>query len=115
MNEIVALQPWLNFGGLTLDFIGVVLLAFEWRSAMRAERREVELAELAARREAPPNFPKPGGEHHETFAWMRRRRDADMRARRAHSAFDERSGWFTLAFVIIVIGFLLQIVGSLPL
>jgi len=38
-----ALAPFLNIAGLTLDFIGVMLLAIEWWTALSAERRESEL------------------------------------------------------------------------
>ena len=32
-------QAWLNVTGLSLDFSGVMLLAWEWWQALSAERR----------------------------------------------------------------------------
>ncbi|MCI4666173.1 MAG: hypothetical protein MRY74_15785 [Neomegalonema sp.] len=114
MIDFAALQPWFNVGGHALSFVGTVLLAFEWRIALRAEQREAELAAQEARRELPPSMPRPTGQHHDTFAWMDRQRKASDRALRARTAFSTRSSWFTLAFVAIALGFLLQIVGAIP-
>lgn len=115
MAEFAALQPWLNLVGLALDFLGVMLLAYEWRVAVRAERREVELAEQAARRELPPSMPRPTGPHQETFDYMNRRRAASMKAERARTTFSSRANWFVRAFALIAIGFMLQIIAAVPL
>ena len=44
-------QQWLNVAGLGLDFAGVVLLAFEWRAALKHEAHEAEEDGNADKRE----------------------------------------------------------------
>lgn len=113
MPFFLTLQPWLNVAGLALDFLGVVLLAFEWRVALAAERREAEIAEREERFRPRPTMPQRP--HAEVFDDMDRRRKFQERMMRSRSAWQARRGWFTLAMALVALGFLLQIAGSLPL
>ena len=115
MTLFLIVQPWLNLAGLVVDFVGVVLLAIEWRIALKAERREVDLAAREAAREFPPTIKRTEFPGQEMMEWMERQRKSRDAMRRARSAFSERSGWFTLAFVFIIVGYLMQMVGSIPL
>ncbi len=115
METFASIQLWLNLTGLMSDFTGVILLAHEWRVAMRAERHEAALAEREALLETPPSVPRPGGPHREMFDYMDRKRKSNQRAMRARTAFTSRSKWFVLAFAFIAVGFLLQIVAAIPI
>lgn len=111
-----AAQPWLNFAGLWFDFVGIVLLAIEWRLALTAEARE---AEIIAREERFRPRPFPGrpdpAPHQEVFDDMRARRRVAERISRGVDARARRRSWFALALALIAFGFLLQIAGSAPL
>lgn len=116
MPSFSALQPWLNFGGLTLDFIGLLILAIEWRIAIAAERLESEIEE---REERLRPRPAPGGRqadhpHGDVFEDMRRRQKLRERMSRGTMAREERRGWFVLALLLIAFGFLAQMAGSIP-
>lgn len=115
MDIFIDLQPWINAIGLGLDFIGVLLLAQEWRIAVRSERAELELAAREVQRELPPSMPRPSGPHQDMFDYMNRRQRAGMKAQRARTTLSSRSGWFVASFLFIAVGFILQIVASIPL
>jgi hypothetical protein len=107
-------QAWFSVVGLAFDFIGVMLLAWEWRLAIIADEQEAA-EEARARRTAPnPMMPRPGGPQQAVFDHMRAQMDADQKARRAGSVRGARRGVFTIAMVLITIGFVLQLLGALP-
>jgi hypothetical protein len=108
-------QSWLNVAGLTLDFVGVMLLAYEWSVALAAERRE---AEVEARRQMTrphPSMPRSANPHQPVFDHMREQHEFNERRRRTSAARGIRRGAFVTALVLIAVGFLLQIAGSLPI
>lgn len=111
----LALQPWVNFGGLVLDFVGLLILAFEWRVAIRAERREAEIAEREEMFRPRPNMPRPSSPHQDVFDDMRARHSFRMRAMRQRESREQRRSLFGFAIVLIVLGFFLQMLGSFPL
>lgn len=108
-----AAQPWLNLAGLVLDFLGLILLAREWRVAIAAERREMAILEREEMFRPRPNMPSAPGS--EVFEDMRERRRFYERMMRARAAWAERGRWFTVAFVAVLLGLLLQIIGAIPL
>ena len=109
-----AISPYLNIGGLTLDFFGVVLLGFEWWTALSAERKEAELLRRQAMLKPNPMMPRPGGPHQAVFDHMREQRETYQQIARGESVRGMRRGWFALAMLLICAGFLLQIAGSWP-
>lgn len=106
-------QPWLNLAGLILDFLGLMLLAAEWRLAIAAERREAAIEEQEEMFRPHPHAPRPRGS--EVFDDMRERRRFHERQSRARAAWEARSRWFMVALGAIAIGFLLQIAAAIPL
>lgn len=107
-------QQWLGVAGLCLDFVGVMLLAFEWWTALKTEAHEAELDEFERRIAPHPMMPRPAGEHQAVFDHMRGQQKAIARSRRGASARGMRRGWFALAMVLIAGGFVLQMLGTWP-
>lgn len=107
-------QQWLNVAGLCLDFLGVMLLALEWWTALKHEAREVEIEEFERRIAPGPMMPRPSGAHQAVFDHMQAQQKAMARQRRGSAARGMRRGWFALAMTLITCGFLLQIAGSWP-
>ena len=109
-----AFGPWLNILGLSFDFVGVILLAFEWWTALSAERQEAERLRRQAMLKPSPMMPRPGGPHQAVFDHMRDQRETYQQVARGEAVRGMRRGWFALAMVLISLGFLLQIAGSWP-
>lgn len=107
-------QPWFSVAGLCLDFLGVMLLAFEWWTALKAEAREAELEDFERRIAPHPMMPRPAGEHQAVFDHMRAQQKAMAKSLRGTTARGMRGGWFTLAMVLITCGFVLQMIGTWP-
>lgn len=108
------IQQWLNFAGLGFDFVGVIMLANEWRIAMKAEQDEAQIREREHRFRPHPNMPGIGGPHQEVFNHIREDHEFRQRSMRGDLARNMREKWFTFAMALIAIGFLLQGLGSLP-
>lgn len=111
---LFAFGPYLNIAGLTLDFLGVLLLGFEWWTALSAERREAERQRRQAMLRPSPMMPRPQGPHQAVFDHMREQREVYDQVARGEAVRGMRRGWFALAMVLISLGFLLQIAGSWP-
>lgn len=109
------IQQWLNFAGLGFDFVGVIMLANEWRIAMNAERQEAEIREREHRFRPRPNMPGMDGPHQDVFNHMREDREFLQRRMRGNLARHMRQKWFTFAMMLVATGFLLQGLGSFPL
>ncbi len=109
-----ALAPWLNIAGLTFDFAGVILLGFEWWTALSAERQEAERLRRRAMLKPSPMMPRPQGPHQAVFDHLREQRETYQQVQRGETTRGMRRGWFALAMVLISLGFLLQIAGSWP-
>lgn len=114
MSSWEVAQAWINTAGLGLDFLGVLLLAFEWRTAMRHEAHEAEVAQREELVRPRPGLPTPAGPHHEMHQDFKERQRFRERANRAAAARTQRRGWFVASLVLIAVGFLLQMIGSLP-
>lgn len=108
------IQGWLNFTGLSLDFVGVLLLAYEWRIAVQAERREAELAQREQMLKPNPMMPRPNIPQQAVFDHMREQQRFNQQYRRTQTTLLMRRSWFSAALLLIATGFLLQIVGSWP-
>jgi hypothetical protein len=108
------IQNWLNFAGLALDFAGVLLLAYEWRIAVRAEQQEAAIAAREQMFKPHPHMPKPNIPQQDVFDWMREKQRFQQLQSRTQSTLMLRRNWFGVALILIAAGFLLQLVGSWP-
>jgi uncharacterized membrane protein len=110
-------QQWLTVTGLVLDFVGFMLLLREWWLAFFNEARQIATEEQLERIRAMRNIrPRAPGEHN-PYESLERMQDeqAIRKARAVHrAAMSARRGTFLLSMVLIVVGFLLQIVGAWP-
>ncbi|MFZ1104873.1 MAG: hypothetical protein WAN86_18825 [Hyphomicrobiaceae bacterium] len=110
-------QQWLTTLGIALDFAGFMLLLREWWLAFFNEGRQMELAERLDRMRAVRTLrPRAPGERN-PFEQLERVQDesAIRTARTEHrNALAARRGVFLLATMLIVTGFVLQIVGAWP-
>jgi len=108
-------QQWLTVLGL--DFVGFMLLLREWWLAFFNESRQMQMAEQLDRMRSTRNmFPRAPGERN-PYESLERVQDeqAIRKARSEHrAAMAARRGVFLVATVLIVSGFLLQIVGAWP-
>lgn len=112
-------QQWLTVAGLAADFLGFCLLLREWWIAFFHDTTEVARAQqrvqdLSFRRFSQSHMPEAIRGHAERTAHMQ----DEMQARQAHQAtlasLAKRKSVFVTATVLIVIGFLLQLVGAVP-
>ncbi len=113
-------SAWTNVAGLTLDFLGFCLLLREWwlgflgESALMAHEEALErqqrLRAFASQSAADPmkRHLATAGQMQDDMAIRQARegRRATMRGRRA---------WFVSATVLIVLGFILQVLAAIPL
>lgn len=114
-----ASQAWLTVAGLTLDFLGFCLLLREWWLAFFSEAAQLGHEEALERQQklrafASQNTSEAMKKHYAVAGQMqddtaiRRARDE----RRAAQAGRKR--WFVTATALIVLGFVLQLLGALP-
>ena len=109
------LQPWLNVIGVALDFVGVLILAYEWWIALKAEQREAELLAREQRFKRPPTLqPQQTNPHQPVFDHMREQQRFYEKQKRTKALRGMRLNWFFAAFALIALGYLLQFVGSMP-
>ena len=110
-------QQWLTVLGLALDFAGFALLLREWWLAFFNESRQLEMAEQLERMRAMRTMlPRNPGERN-PYESLERAQDeqAIRRARGEHrQAMAARKRMFTLAIVLVVTGFTLQLIGAWP-
>ena len=110
-------QQWLTVLGLALDFLGFMLLLREWWLAFFNENRQMQMAEQLDRMRAMRNMIPRDPRERNPYESLERVQDeqAIRRARAEHrAAMAARRGVFLLATVLIVTGFVLQIVGAAP-
>jgi hypothetical protein len=111
------MQQWLNMVGLSFDFVGVIMLAYEWWIALSNERRLADEAEFERRIRPNPMMQQQmqqSNPHQPMHDHMRESLRLQREAQRAHGVRGMRRGWFTAAMAFIALGFLLQILGSWP-
>jgi hypothetical protein len=110
------IQQWFNVAGLGFDFIGVVMLAYEWWIALSAENKEAERAAMEQRLRPSPMFQQhqANNPHQPMHDYMREQLRFQQQSARAQAVRGLRRSWFVTALVLIALGFLLQILGSIP-
>ena len=104
-------QHWLSVLGIALDFAGFALLLREWWLAFFNEGRQLEMEEQLERARAMRNL------RGNPFESLERAQDdqAIRKARGVHrAAMAARKRVFALSVVLIVAGFILQLVGAWP-
>ncbi len=108
------IQPWLNVIGVAIDFVGVLILAYEWWIALKAEQREAELLAREQRFKPHPNIPQPNNPHQKVFDHMNEQMRFQQQQKRTQAVRGIRLNWFIASFVLIALGYFLQFVGSMP-
>ncbi len=116
------LQQWLNLSGLILDFVGVIILGYEWWITLKADEDNAEKAAFQNRIRPNPmtqqhlqqGLSAEALRHRATHDHMRSQLEFQREAAQAQGLRGMRSGWFRTAMIFIAGGFLLQILGSLP-
>lgn len=110
------IQQWFNLAGLSFDFVGVIMLAYEWWIALSAERAEAERAAFEHRMRPHPMMQQQqqSNPHQPVHDYMRENMRFQQQTLRAQGVRGMRRGWFTTAMAFIALGFLLQILGSWP-
>jgi hypothetical protein len=112
-------QAWLTVTGLSLDFLGFCLLLREWWMAFFSEASQLAYQEALERQQklrsfAAQNTNDTMKRHLATAGQMQ----DDLAIRRARddrrSAQAGRRRWFVSATILIVLGFVLQLLGALP-
>ena len=112
-------QQWLTVLGLALDFAGFCLLLREWWIAFFNEGRQLQIEESLHRQRAMRDFHRSHrdpGERNPYETLERMQDDAALRAaREAHrQTLGSRKGVFAAASLLILAGFILQLLGALP-
>lgn len=114
-------QAWLQVIGLVVEFLGVLLLSWEWFTAQRQERAERALEASHARNEQAlaqmqrHRTPDPGMQRHYEMSRDAQRRMTEIRVedtRFVYGGMRSRAVTFALAF--IAIGFIIQLLGAWP-
>jgi hypothetical protein len=117
MGDGRVMQQWFNLAGLCFDFLGVMMLAYEWWIALSADRQEAERAAFERRIQPPPMMrqqQQQSNPHQPMHDYMRENLRFQQQIQREQGIRGMRRGWFTAAMVFVALGFLLQIVGSWP-
>jgi hypothetical protein len=110
-------QQWLTVLGLALDFLGFMMLLREWWLAFFNEGRQIEMEEQLERARALRNLRPTAPGQRNPFETLERVQDeaALRKARTAHrAAMAARKGTFLFATLLIIVGFVLQLVGAWP-
>lgn len=114
------MQAWLTVFGLMLDFLGFVLLLREWWLAFFSEAAQLAYDEALERQQKLRSFSAQNAndqmKRHLATAGQMQDDMAINRARSERRAVQSgRRRWFLAATVLIVLGFILQLTGALPL
>jgi hypothetical protein len=110
-------QQWFNVAGLGFDFVGVIMLAYEWWIALSADRQAAERAAFENRIRPNPMMQQQmqqANPHKPMHDYMREQLQFQRDLAQAQGLRGMRRGWFTAAMAFIAFGFLLQIMGSWP-
>jgi hypothetical protein len=113
-------QNWITVAGIAIDLLGFLLLLREWwlaffheSSVLEAEKRQSW--ERSLRHQHQTHAPEALKGHLQTSARIHDQM-AEQQARARHIAtLKSRKGMFMLATALILIGYTLQIIGSLPI
>ncbi|NOT72871.1 MAG: hypothetical protein HOP09_16815 [Hyphomicrobium sp.] len=113
-------QSWLTVIGLALDFLGFVLLLREWWIAFLSEKSLLAHEESLERQQKMRAFASQNAnDTMRTHITRAGEMQDDMAIRRARderrAAQKGRRRWFMMASVLIVLGFVFQLAGALPI
>ncbi len=114
-------QAWLQVFGLIIEFLGVLLISWEWFTAQRQEAAERELLKSQARTDeshammqrVQPAHPSMQRHLEMTRDMGRRMTEARVGEVRRHFG-GMRSRTVAFALLFVVAGFALQLLGSWP-
>jgi hypothetical protein len=114
-------QAWLQVAGLIVEYLGVLLLAWEWFTARRQDFAEREIAEQQARREEGRAMlqrvqaDNPHMQRHFDMTRDVERRMAATRVEDLRRRYGGLRGWAVMApLALVSAGFVLQLLGSWP-
>ena len=115
-------QAWLQVFGLTLDFLGVALIAAEWLLAQRQESVQRGIEEAAARRAASMDFvesarisPDPTMQrHNDMMRQSTKRMTAQQQAQVRNRYGGMRVRAVAVGLVLVALGFIFQILAAWP-
>src|SRR5262245_6274849 len=110
-------QQWLTVLGLGLDFLGFMMLLREWWLAFFNEDRQMQMAEQLDRMRAMRTMIRRAPGERNPYEALERVQDeqAIRRARAEHrTAMAARKGTFVVATLLIILGFVFQLVGAWP-
>lgn len=114
-------QIWLQVGGMIVEFAGVMLLAWEWFAARRQDLAERALAAAQSRREeSMAGLQRAQADNTQMQRHLEMSRDMQRRmtASQVHQTqaqYGSMRAWaVALSLVFIVVGFVLQLMGTWP-
>ena len=114
-------QAWLQVAGLIVEYVGVLVLAWEWFTARRQDLEERDIAETQVRREESraalqrAQGGNPQMQRHFDMTRDVERRMTATRVDEARRRYGGLRGWAVLAsLALITAGFVLQLLGSVP-
>ena len=115
-------QAWLQVAGLVLDILGFGLIAWEWMLAQRAEAAVRAIEEARERQEESTAHlartlkdPHPSFQLHMDMTTQSQRRLAKTRLGATRAAFARlRSGAVYAGMLLVLAGFILQLMGAWP-
>mmetsp|Transcript_21964 Transcript_21964/g.32445 ORF Transcript_21964/g.32445 Transcript_21964/m.32445 type:complete len:127 (+) Transcript_21964:21-401(+) len=113
------IKEYINLVGLVLDFFGFILLLREWWVAFLTQQRELELYQRRFRQEDMDRLQRQNANeilrnHLDTIKNMRERSETEAEIQDISTQLKNRRGLFQLSAFCIMVGFILQIVASIP-
>jgi hypothetical protein len=105
-------QQWFSIVGLVSDVVGFLMIAREWYKAMAFYRftRELEISEIRARSLARwEGKTRTPYEEDEDNPSLPKHMEAAL-----ENELADRTGLFWWGMLLVIIGFLLQVIGSWP-
>jgi len=116
------ISSYINFAGLILDFIGFIILLREWWIAYLSQQQELELYQKRFRQEQldqlqqnnQSNLSPQLQKHMETVKNQRGKTQAMEEMKDIATKLKSRRGLYVIATALIMGGFLMQIVASIP-
>mmetsp|Transcript_15300 Transcript_15300/g.16971 ORF Transcript_15300/g.16971 Transcript_15300/m.16971 type:complete len:127 (-) Transcript_15300:214-594(-) len=116
------ISSYINFAGLILDFIGFIILLREWWIAYLSQQQELELYQKRFRQEQldqlqqnnQSNLSPQLQKHMETVKNQRGKTQTMEEMKDIATKLKSRRGLYVIATALIMGGFLMQIVASIP-
>mmetsp|Transcript_5418 Transcript_5418/g.6305 ORF Transcript_5418/g.6305 Transcript_5418/m.6305 type:complete len:127 (+) Transcript_5418:84-464(+) len=116
------ISSYINFAGLILDFIGFIILLREWWIAYLSQQQELELYQKRFRQEQldqlqqnnQSNLSPQLQKHMEMVKNQRGKTQTMEEMKDIATKLKSRRGLYVIATALIMGGFLMQIVASIP-